>query len=69
MRAICIKCWDEDALVTMHLDGSDTFECAECGEKFSCSDVRDTLRAMRNAWEKLLVWAEAYPKDDAEPKA
>jgi hypothetical protein len=63
MDAICIKCWNPDALVKMHLDGSGEFECAECEEVFTCKEVRTTLEAMQTQWAKLLEWAEAYPKE------
>jgi hypothetical protein len=63
MNAICIKCWNPDALVKMHLDGSGEFECAECEETFTCEEVKDTLEAMQGKWSKLIGWAESYPKD------
>ena len=66
MNAICIKCWNVDAVVKMALDGSKEFECVECGERFTCAEVRDTLAAMNGRWAKLIVWAESYPADDAE---
>jgi hypothetical protein len=64
MNAICIKCWNVDAVVKMHLDGSGVFECEECGETFECAEVRETLEAMQKGWGRLLKWAEAYPKDE-----
>ena len=64
MNAICIKCWDKDALVKMHLDGSGDFECNTCDETFTCAEVRDTLAAMQGKWAKLLGWAESYPADE-----
>ena len=63
MHAICIKCWDPEALVKMHLDGSGAFECAECEESFTCEEVRGALDAMQKGWGKLIRWAESYPKD------
>jgi hypothetical protein len=64
VNAICIKCWNPDALVKMHMDGSGVFECAECGEEFKCEEVRETMEAMRAGWEKLIGWAESYPKSE-----
>jgi hypothetical protein len=61
MRAICIKCWNPDALVTMDLDGTKQFRCTECEEEFECKEVRETLEAMKAGWEKLIGWAESYP--------
>lgn len=66
MTAICIKCWDGDALIKMHLDGSGEFECSACDATFNCEEVRDTLAAMQGRWAKLIGWAEAYPADDAK---
>jgi hypothetical protein len=65
MNAICIKCWSPEALVKMHLDGSGDFECDECGETFTCQEVRDTLEAVQGKWSRLIGWAESYPKEDA----
>lgn len=64
MNAICIKCWNPDALVKLHMDGSGVFECEECGETFECGEVRDTMEAMQTKWARLIGWAEAYPKDE-----
>lgn len=61
MKAICIKCWNPDAVVRMDLDGSKEFVCVECEETFSCQEVKDTLAAMQKGWSKLLTWAESYP--------
>ena len=63
MKAICIRCWDAEALVQMDLDGSGEFECEGCNERFTCAEVRQTIDAMRTSWEKLIGWAESYPKD------
>ncbi|VTU02763.1 unnamed protein product [Gemmataceae bacterium] len=63
MNAVCIKCWNPEAVVKMHLDGSGDFECAECEETFSCAEVKDCLKAMQERWGKLMKWVEAYPKD------
>ncbi len=65
MNAICIKCWNPDTVVKMHLDGSGVFECAECDETFTCDEVKDCLEAMQSKWVKLLTWAEAYPAEEA----
>lgn len=67
MKALCIKCLNPDALVSMHLDGSGYFECGECGETFHCEEVRRALEGLAN-WPKLLKWAEAYP-DGLKPEA
>lgn len=63
MDAICIKCWNPDARVDMHLDGSCTFECTECGETFDRDEVRCCLKALEAKWVKLLKWADAYPTE------
>jgi hypothetical protein len=65
MKAVCIKCWDADALVRMDLDGSGDFSCVECQETFSCEEVRATLEAMQSSWGRLIAWAESYPKQEA----
>lgn len=64
MKAICIKCWDADAVVTMDLDGSREFECRECSERFTVEEVRDALDAMKAGWDKLIGWAESYPAEE-----
>lgn len=64
MKAICIKCWNPDAVVSMDLDGSREFCCIECEERFTCEEVKETLEAMQKGWGKLLKWADAYPKDE-----
>lgn len=64
MNAVCIKCWNPEALVKLHMDGSGEFECGECEETFTCAEVRETLEAMQTKWAKLIGWAESYPKDD-----
>jgi hypothetical protein len=69
MNAICIKCWDPEALVKLHMDGSGVFECNECEETFACSEVRDTLAAMQGKWAKLIGWAEAYPQEEEAEEA
>ena len=69
MNAICIKCWNPDAVVHMDLDGTCQFECKECGETFDREDVRSCLQAMNAKWERLLKWADAYPEDDATEEA
>lgn len=61
MNPICVACWNPDALVVMHLDGSGYFECQECNETFHCEAVREKLDAMKAGWEKMLKWAESYP--------
>jgi hypothetical protein len=66
MKAICIKCWDADATVKLHMDGSGDFECGGCDESFTCAEVRDTLDAMKRGWEKLIGWAESYPVEEEE---
>lgn len=66
MTAVCIKCWNPDALVRMHMDGSACFECAECNETFDTDEVRTCLDAMRTKWAKLLAWADTYPTDDTD---
>jgi hypothetical protein len=63
MKAICIKCWNPDALVSMDLDGTGEFECHACEERFTCEEVRQTLDAMKTSWERLIGWAESYPKE------
>ena len=68
MNAICIKCWNPDAVVTMDLDGTCDFHCVECDETFTCEEVRKTLEAMQKGWGKLLKWAESYPQAE-EAKA
>jgi hypothetical protein len=65
MRAICIKCWDPDALVKLHMDGSGDFECAECDESFTCEEVRETMEAVQGRWAKLIGWVESYPREEA----
>lgn len=69
MKAICIKCWNPDAVVCMDLDGSQDFRCLECDEVFGCGDVRDALDAMQKGWAKLIGWAESYPAEEADEKA
>lgn len=64
MNAICIKCWDPDATVTMDLDGSCLFRCRDCDEEFEPSEVRDCLQAMQGKWARLLKWADAYPQEE-----
>lgn len=66
MKAICIKCWNPDALVKLHCDGSGMFECAECGEEFDRDAVHSALAAMRKGWAKLIKWADAYPVEEPE---
>jgi transcription initiation factor IIE alpha subunit len=63
MNAVCIKCWSSDAVVKMRLTEEAGFECEECGEEFTCAEVRETLEAMKTSWEKLIGWAESYPKE------
>ncbi len=63
MKAICIKCWNADALVCMDLDGSREFKCQECEERFSCEEVTACLEGLKKGWAKLLKWAEAYPTE------
>lgn len=64
MNAVCIKCWNPDAVVKMAMVEEWAFECAECGEEFTCEEVRGCLSAMQKQWAKLIVWAESYPKDE-----
>lgn len=68
MNAVCIKCWDTDAVVRMALDGTREFSCAECDETFTCDEVRDTLAALQKGWGPLLKWADAYPTDEPAAK-
>lgn len=63
MQVTCIKCWDADAIVKLLLDGSETFECSECGETFDCEDVRGTIEAAKK-WERVLKWVEAAPMEE-----
>jgi hypothetical protein len=69
MRAICVECWNPDALVRMSLDGDSVFRCDECEAEFGCDDVRAKLEAMQAGWAKLLTWAESYPAEEAEAAA
>lgn len=68
MKAICIKCWNPDAVVTMDLDGTKEFQCVECEERFTCGDVRETLEAMKKGWEKLTT-AQVIEKLKADRRA
>lgn len=61
MGVVCIKCWHEDAIVKLHLDGTNEFECNECGEMFTCGEVREKLDAMVNGWGRVLKWVETAP--------
>lgn len=63
MNVVCIKCWSESSLVKLHLDGSEMFECHECGETFTCEDVRGTIQAAAK-WVKVLKWLEAAPVEE-----
>lgn len=63
MNALCIKCWNPDAVVKMSLVEEWGFECAECGEEFTCEEVKEAIEAMQKGWGRLLKWAESYPKD------
>lgn len=64
MRAICIECWDKDAVVCLDMDGSGQFRCGGCDAEFTCEEVRDKLEAMKAGWSKLLAWAESYPAEE-----
>lgn len=64
MNVVCIKCWDADAVVKLHLDDVDTFECEGCSETFGCGEVREKLDAMRKGWERVLKWVEAAPVEE-----
>jgi hypothetical protein len=66
MNAVCIKCWDVSALVTMDLDGSREFVCTGCEERFTCDEVNECLAAMQKGWAKLIKWAESYPADETK---
>lgn len=63
MQVVCIKCWDADAVVKLHLDGSETFECEGCGETFECADVRLMLDAAKK-WGRVLKWIDAAPVEE-----
>ncbi len=60
MQVTCVKCWDADAVVKLHLDGTQTFECEGCGETFECAHVRQVIDAAKR-WERVLAWVEAAP--------
>lgn len=64
MNVVCIKCWDADAVVKLHLDGSNELECNECGETFTCGEVREKLDAMVKGWGRVLKWIEAVPVEE-----
>jgi transcription initiation factor IIE alpha subunit len=64
VQAICIRCWNPEAVVVMNLVPDANFTCNDCGEDFTCADVREQLNAMQSKWAKLLAWAEAYPKGE-----
>ena len=64
MNAICIKCWNPDAIVKLHLDGTKDLECGECEEVFNCAEVRDCLAVMQGKWAKLLKWVDACPDEE-----
>ncbi len=68
MNAVCIKCWNPDAVVNMDLDGTCQFECRECGETFTPDEVRECLDAMQKSWGRLPKWVDAYPKAEDELK-
>lgn len=63
MKAVCIKCHDADAVVTMDVDGTCLFHCGGCDEDFTPDDVRAHLKAQQDMWVPLLKWVDAYPKD------
>jgi transposase-like protein len=63
MNVVCIKCWSENSLVKLHLDGSNEFECAGCEESFTCEDVRAAIDAAKK-WEKVLKWIDAAPEEE-----
>lgn len=69
MRAICVECWNPDALVMLDMDGSGNFRCDTCEAEFTCEDVRAKLEAMQAGWSKLLTWAESYPAEREEAAA
>lgn len=68
MKAFCICCRDEDAVVSLYLDGAgETFKCTSCEEEFTREDV-DAFVAGAARWAKLLKWVDAMPKaDPADP--
>lgn len=63
MNVVCIKCWAENALVKLHLDGSNDIECAECEETFTCEDVRGVIENAKK-WERVLKWIDAAPVEE-----
>lgn len=64
MKAICVECWGEDAVVTLDMDGTGQFRCRECDAEYTCEDVRAKLEAMQKGWGKLLAWAESFPAEE-----
>lgn len=65
MRAICIRCWNPESVVKMHLDGSGDFECSECQETFGPDEVEAAFSSAKAAWSRILEWARAYPTEQA----
>jgi hypothetical protein len=57
MNAICPRCLDAAAEVTLNVADGATLTCASCNEEFTVSDVR----ALVDGWAKLLPWLEAHP--------
>lgn len=60
-KAICIKCWDADAVVSIDLDGTRDFHCAGCNETFTADEARAAIDGVKKGWEKLIAWVDAYP--------
>ena len=68
MNLICVKCHDEDQVVTVSLTQDHMFHCEGCEEDYTADDVREYLDSMK-AWEKVLAWVESSPFRCEKPDA
>ena len=63
----CIECWDENAVVSVLLNGQDDgtvdFQCRGCDAEFTCVDVAKKMKALES-WTKTLAWVATMPNAD-----
>lgn len=62
----CPRCGNGEVGISVRLDcldgGDDAFECEQCSETFSISDIENLIAK----WSKLLSWIDAAPDMEAD---
>jgi transposase-like protein len=63
----CPLCHERDAMLSVDLNDLAEFECKDCGETFTKSDMEDQIELLKDSlakWGRVLAWIDSAPAAD-----